>query len=475
MKVKSRRWISIIVITILTLSVTQSIVYVQAIDPITVSPAGPYVAGDIITVTGYTGEVTAGSPVEVYWDYATGPNAWLLNTTTGNPDGSYEVEVTVPETSSGNHYIWVKYSTGVFTNCGPLLISPILSISPDRGLSGDVISLEGHGFDDEAQFNVSIYNSTHLMQVIDGTGGEETDEFGSFTVEFSVPEGWSYGVYCVNVSDSLNTNAMIAFTIGASVALSPSQGPRGTSVTILGRGFSRDGAIRGITIDGVPLYLHGGEILIGPDGSFTTEITIGNLPCGERIVNVSDGVYWDTVVFVVVPYKLDVSINAPQSVSIGSIVEISGRLHRDNGSALADARLLTKFRLLYGSQWNEISTPKTDFNGSFIFQWIPPATGEYLLQLDSWDDAVEWVDINKTQFEILVNVIDDGAYSMNLSAGWNMISSYDVEANASDVFPGFYQLVTWSGSGYITVTKMEPGKGYWALVLEETQIQFPPS
>jgi len=56
-----------------------------------------------------------------------------------------------------------------------------------------------------------------------------------------------------------------------------------------------------------------------------------------------------------------------------------------------------------------------------------------------------------------------------------MISSFNVEANASDVFPGYYQLVTWDGSGYIAATMMEPGKGYWALVLEETQIQLPPT
>jgi len=51
---------------------------------------------------------------------------------------------------------------------------------------------------------------------------------------------------------------------------------------------------------------------------------------------------------------------------------------------------------------------------------------------------------------------------------------YD-EAQAADVFPGFYQLVTWTGTGYTPATTFEPGKGYWALVLEETQIQLPPN
>ena len=42
--------------------------------------------------------------------------------------------------------------------------------------------------------------------------------------------------------------------------------------------------------------------------------------------------------------------------------------------------------------------------------------------------------------------------------------------NADEVFPGFYQLLTWDGTSYITSAVIEPGKGYWALVLESTTI-----
>ena len=49
------------------------------------------------------------------------------------------------------------------------------------------------------------------------------------------------------------------------------------------------------------------------------------------------------------------------------------------------------------------------------------------------------------------------------------------EAQAADVFPGFYQLVTWTGTGYTTATTFEPGRGYWALVLANTQIELNPN
>lgn len=67
-----------------------------------------------------------------------------------------------------------------------------------------------------------------------------------------------------------------------------------------------------------------------------------------------------------------------------------------------------------------------------------------------------------------------GSLNLTLSPGWSMIGGISSEMLADDVFPDFFQLVTWTGTGYTPATVFEPGKGYWALVLEETQIQLPP-
>jgi len=64
---------------------------------------------------------------------------------------------------------------------------------------------------------------------------------------------------------------------------------------------------------------------------------------------------------------------------------------------------------------------------------------------------------------------------LNLDPGWSMVSGPNSDVSAGDVFPGFYQLVTWGGSGYITASEFKPCKGYWALVLEETQMHLPPT
>ena len=65
-------------------------------------------------------------------------------------------------------------------------------------------------------------------------------------------------------------------------------------------------------------------------------------------------------------------------------------------------------------------------------------------------------------------------FTLNLTAGWNMISIpfLPEDPSAQSVMNGidFFQLVTWSGTGYIVSTEFELGKGYWLLVLEDTSI-----
>jgi hypothetical protein len=66
------------------------------------------------------------------------------------------------------------------------------------------------------------------------------------------------------------------------------------------------------------------------------------------------------------------------------------------------------------------------------------------------------------------------SYQLDLTAGWSMIGSiYNATVNASTVFPGYYQLLTWSGTSYVSATAIEPGKGYWALVLTNTHLEVP--
>ncbi len=63
------------------------------------------------------------------------------------------------------------------------------------------------------------------------------------------------------------------------------------------------------------------------------------------------------------------------------------------------------------------------------------------------------------------------SYSLDLTTGWSMIGSVN-QGTVSDamVFPGFYQSLTWTDNSYISATTIEPGIGYWVVVLAPVHI-----
>jgi len=232
--------------------------------------------------------------------------------------------------------------------------------------------------------------------------------------------------------------------------------------------------------------IHNGQVTwYGYDGS-DYEIFLYN---GSSVIQLTDDEYddnypqihngqvtWqgydgsDNEIFIAsVSNLINISLSSPDIVTIGSIVEVNGGLRWENGTVLGDRNLLVSFRSVYGTQWNELSVVQTGVNGSFALQWIPPATGNYILKFDLVGEGV-FVDEALSRVSMSVVPIENDDLQLTLTAGWNMVSSFDRVVSADEVFPDFYQLVTWNGAGYVSVDVLEPGKGYWALVLEETTI-----
>ncbi len=132
--------------------------------------------------------------------------------------------------------------------------------------------------------------------------------------------------------------------------------------------------------------------------------------------------------------------------------------------------------------WNMVSLPvdpvdpsaNSVLGGVGFYQLVAWSGTGYISASEFEEGRGYWLlvlqDTNVSVTGALVNEVN-----LTLSPGWSMVGGTDDEVQAADVFPGFYQLVTWTGTGYTPATVFEPGKGYWALVLEETQIQLPPT
>jgi len=137
------------------------------------------------------------------------------------------------------------------------------------------------------------------------------------------------------------------------------------------------------------------------------------------------------------------------------------------------------FELQLSAGWNMVSFPCLPEDASFsnIFSGV----GYY--QVLTWDGTsyvtpttaeAGWGYWVLVLADTTVTIRCDslvGSYECDLPAGWSMIGSIiTCTVDADCVFPSFYQLLTWDGTSYVTSTTIEPGKGYWALVLEPTHI-----
>jgi hypothetical protein len=132
--------------------------------------------------------------------------------------------------------------------------------------------------------------------------------------------------------------------------------------------------------------------------------------------------------------------------------------------------------------WNMVSFPVIPADTSFssIFSGLPYyqvltwSSTSYVTPTDVEAGRGYWV-LVLSSTTVDITGVPVTSYELDLPAGWSMIGSiYGSTVDAEAVFPDFYQLLTWSGTSYVSATTIEPGKGYWALVLTPTHIKVSP-
>jgi len=339
--------------------------------------------GDVLDVSG--SGVTAGTTVNVFWDYASGTYAHLLNTTEGKPDGTFECEIKVPSDTVGPHYLWATdTATGETISYGPITMVPKIKLSPSSGLIGDDITIKGYGFTEEANFTSITFGGVELMA---DPSDIETDEDGYFTYTFEVPDV-DYETYPVRAEDFYGFADSADFILGASITLTPDEGPTGTIVEVEGRGWTATETIS-FTIDGMPVHVVDDDVVtVKSAGTFSAEIVIPDMTSADdyEITATESGEVKgpgseDFEVTGLPKIKLSPGFGPP-----GAMIDITGY----NFTQIKDTEVTLDFGTLTG-----IKTFKTDskgeFSGTFQAQALafsPPdhtvlATDEYGLSDDA--------------------------------------------------------------------------------------------
>jgi len=340
-----------------------------------VTPLGNVEYGDVLAVTGVG--VMGGAEVRIFWDYAYGEYAILLNTTEGNPNGSFDCDVEVPSDTVGDHFIWATLvATGETVMYGPsITVIPKIKLSPSSGLIGDEITVEGYGFLDESKVKITFGAIVEPL-----TDTVETDELGYFTYNFDVPIS-TYDTYTITANDSDVTPnvASATFTIGASISLNPEEGPTGTVVSVSGRGWTIGNTITfstGETSGETPVTIVGATSVTVVSGSkFSANVVIpGGVAEGDIKI-------WATEYSATEPVKDPSSATFdvtglpeievdPTYGSPGATINVKGY----NFTQIAGTEVVIELRVKdAGPLVAELVTAETNSDGTFEDTFMSPA------------------------------------------------------------------------------------------------------
>ncbi|MGB9915660.1 MAG: beta strand repeat-containing protein [Candidatus Bathyarchaeales archaeon] len=363
---KSKKTLSLLITALLTISmIIAAVPLVSAALSATATPnSGP--AGTVTTISG-TG-ASAGGPVEFYWETLAGAQ---LNSTYADGTGAFSAKVTIPETTTGVHYVIVKdVSTGETLGVA-FTVTPRITLAPTRGIPGDTVTVTGTGFNytlPARNVTVIFTNGTYTAQV----AAVNVTSSGSFSVNFTVPVV-DYGDYNVTAISLAYTaiNATAAFTVGAAITITPSSGPTGAVVSVTGRGFSKTANLPvTITVGGVTAA-QVSPIKTNADGTFSGQIIIPTLSAGAKTVNASDGTYYATETYTVSTGKVSEIKLTPTSGPQGLTVNIVGNYF----TAIAGKTVTVKFGALTVGTYSTLENGT--FSGSFAVPSLPD--GDYVV------------------------------------------------------------------------------------------------
>ena len=186
------------------------------------------------TVRVYGWDASPCGNVEIWWDADGDPNKLdvLLGTTEAKGNGYYEIYVTIPEAFCGAHDI-TAWDNATGSSAGTkFTVTASISLNPTSGPVGTEVTVTGTGFKPNVQVDIT-YDG-------DKVASADTNDVGSFTATFTVPES-KYGGHTVEAKDRSETpcSDSARFWVEPQIVLSPDQGPCETEVTITGTGFDK--------------------------------------------------------------------------------------------------------------------------------------------------------------------------------------------------------------------------------------------
>jgi hypothetical protein len=234
-----------------------------------------------------------------------------------------------------------------------------------------------------------------------------------------------------------------------------------------------------ITLDTAPptgsIVINNGDLFTS-SGLVTLSLTYSDVTSGVYQVRYSNDGVWDSEV-----WEFPAAGKSWSLLSGAGVRTVYYQVKDNVGltAVFSDTIVLNSvYAVVLNAGWNMVSFPVLPSDASFAsifagkgyYQVLTWTGTSYVTATNVEAGKGYWVLVlSETALTIEGSAVD--SFEVDLPAGWSMIGSVnDGVCDCGSVFPGYYQALTWSGTSYVTATTIEPGKGYWALVLAPTHI-----
>jgi hypothetical protein len=274
-------------------------------------------------------------------------------------NGEFTLFIIVPDSEFGEHTITVRGEDSLAELEDIFTVEPEISVNPVSGEAGTVITVTGTGFDrrNGVDFSFGGTSVTNVDWLVEGGGRTNSD--GTFAVNLTVPDVVS-GNYTILAEDEddndIFATASFAVVVNTAVNVSPTIGKVGDSITVVGSSFGA-GATATLYFDNVSQ----GTVLIGIDGSFTTNIDIPASTTGVHTIGVEDTAGRSATA--------NVSVEAEMTMT--PLTGIGGDGVSVSGTGFGASKDIT---IMYGdTAVTPATTITTNANGSFSGSFDVPA------------------------------------------------------------------------------------------------------
>jgi hypothetical protein len=354
------RWLSrlLIIFVICFVAIAPSATPTQAADgaSITLSPSSG-VPGTEVTV--YGNNFTADEWVDIYYCLntacLTAARTWVAEAETDD-DGYFRVDFTVPESYKGAHEVRVYISTSLQTK-KEFTVKPGLTVSPEEGLVGTNVTVEGRGFaEDEENIELRYYLDGSYETIAEDI---RADEDGRWEKSILIPPS-DKGNHKIDARGDESSLAQVkdaTFEVTPGISLDKSSGSVGENITMTGSGFAGDERDISILFAGQEVET---EIRADATGYWQESFDVPEMPTGTYSVT-AEGEHTrqgdiNALSFNITPGL----VLSPAEGHVGTNVTVAGHGFAANKNAV----------IKY--EGNQKATATTNDKGSFDISFVVP-------------------------------------------------------------------------------------------------------